>query len=60
MQAAQGLPRAFHPAAVCHNRAPEMSAAGIDSRAPTFEDQQELQEAGLPAVTLLWLLGPAL
>lgn len=50
MQAVQGLPRAFHPAAMSYNQVPEMSAAGIDSRAPTCEDQQEL-----PAVTLLWL-----
>lgn len=55
-----GLPRAFHPAALSHNRAPEMSASGINSRASTCEDQQELQESELPAVTLLCLLRPAL
>lgn len=56
MQAVPGLPRASLP----HDGAPEVSAAGINPRAPTFEDQQKLREAGLPEVTLLGLLGPAL
>lgn len=56
MQAVQGLPRASLP----HEGDPEVSATGINPSAPTCEDQQKLREAGLPAVTLLWLLGPAL
>lgn len=41
MQAVYSLPRAFCPAALSHNQASEMSAAGTNSRAPTCEDQQK-------------------